>query len=288
MTTIAPRRLADVSRALLDHGEEALLMGGGTATVLMLKQGMVSAEHLVSLRRVADEEFHAVRVIDGHLHIGAGVTLSEVSVHELVRRHAPALSAACAVVGNVRVRNMATLGGVIAESDYASDPPAALVSLDAECLVHNSGETRPVTVEDVQTGYYETSLEPGDVIASVRVPVGPGRHHQAYGRLTSRTANDRPCTGVALRLALDEGRVSAAAVVVGGVAPTPVRLPGARQLVGASLRIVEPRMMAERLVRGLRPLGDERASGDYRRHLTAVLIGRLLDEARHEAMVVAG
>lgn len=287
MAMLAPRRLVDVSRAMIEHGDEALLMGGGTATVLMLKQGMVSAVHLVSLRAVIDEEFHDVRVADGYLHIGAGVSLSDVATHELVRRHAPVLSSASAVVGNVRVRNMATLGGVIAESDYASDPPAALVSLDAECVIANSGQTRIAKVEEVQVGFYETSLDPGDVIASVRVPIALGEHYQAYGRLTSRTAYDRPCTGVAVRLALESGRIREAAVVVGGVAPTPVRLPDVIQLTGASLSFVEPRMVAERLVRCLRPLSDERASSDYRRHLTAVLIARLLSEAKHDAAAVA-
>lgn len=282
-TMMAPRRLVDASRAMLEYGDEALLMGGGTATVLMLKQGMVNVEHLVSLREVVDEEFRAIRVAEGYLHIGAGVPLSDVSTHEVIRRYAPALGAASAVVGNIRVRNMATLGGVIAESDYASDPPAVLVSLDAECVIHNSGETRVAKVEDVQTGFYETSLETGDVIASVRVPLGFSDHHQAYARLTSRTASDRPCTGVALRLAIDGGRVREAAVVVGGVAPAPVRLPDVVQLNGATLSLIEPRMIAERLVRGLRPISDERASSDYRRHLTAVLIARLLTEAKHDA-----
>src|SRR5436853_316159 len=83
------------------------------------------------------------------------------------------LDAACGRVGNVRVRNVATVGGVVAEADYASDPPCVLLALDARVEVAGPGGNRGIRIADFFTGFYETALAAGEIVTGVSVPIPP-------------------------------------------------------------------------------------------------------------------
>lgn len=283
--TVRPQSLAEAAALLVAEGEDALLVSGGTATVLMLRNGFVDPAVLVGLWQVRDDGFRAVSLDGGNLRIGGGVSLAEVASHPLVRDNAPALATACSSVGNIRVRNAATLGGNIAEADYASDPPAALVALDAMCETTGS-VTRTRPVGEVITGYYETSLAVGELISAVIVPARSRPGHQSYSRFESRTSADRPCVGVAMRLSVRGGRVSDARLVLGGVTAVPHVVEAAALLVGMDLRRLDPELFARRAIDGLRPIGDERASSAYRWQMAAVHVERALREAMHSPEVV--
>ena len=103
----------------------------------------------------------------------------------------PALAHAFSVVASPRVRNQATVGGVLADADYASDPPSMFVALGARAVARSVRGEREVPVEELITGYYETSLEPDELLVEVVVP--GGEHRAAYRKFRSRSHEDRPC-----------------------------------------------------------------------------------------------
>ncbi|SHK59514.1 carbon-monoxide dehydrogenase medium subunit [Pseudonocardia thermophila] len=281
-----PPSLSAAVRLLADLGDDARLVAGGTAVVLMLRQRLLSVSTLVSLDSVADTRYRGIDVLDGHLRIGGGERLADVAAHPAVRGLLPAFAEACGAVGNVRIRNRATIAGNLAEADYASDPPAALVALDAQVDVIGPGGARRIPAAELFVGYYETALQDAEVIAGIEVPRPTRGVGSAYLRFTSRGSEDRPCIGAAAVMAITPGgRIEHLRVVVGAVADVPHLLPDV--LADAAGRPAADEVFAEigaGYARRIDPLDDERGSAWYRRRMIEVHVRRALAEAHRRAV----
>lgn len=271
-----PATLAEAS-ALLRSGADAKALAGGTALVLMLRQKLIAPDLLVGLRRVPGLD--GITTDGERIRIGAGVSLQQVADSDQVRRHAPALAHACGEVGNVRVRNRATIGGNLAEADYASDPPAVLISLGAFVCVAGGEADRRIPAADFVTDFYTTQLAQGELVVAVEVPVVVGRRC-AYHKFRTRSSEDRPCVGVAASLTCDgEGRVAALEVVVGAVAAIPQRDPMLTgRAVGTTLGRETIAAIAAATANRIRPIGDGRGSSWYRTQVIEVMVRRVLAE----------
>ncbi|MEU8248071.1 FAD binding domain-containing protein [Nonomuraea sp. NPDC048916] len=278
-----PRDLGTALDALADAGDEGKVISGGTALVLMIEQGLVAPSVLISLDRVQDPMFSGVELAGRTLRIGGGETLSAVASHPLVRDVVPGLAEACRRVGNVRIRNRATLAGNLAESDYASDPPSVLVAHRATCRVLASGGERMVPVERLITGFYENALDEGEIIAEIHVPVPETGTRSTYVKYISRSSEDRPCVGVAVCLQTMGGTVADIRVVVGAVTGTPQIFP--EVLAEATGKAATPstwKDVAARYADLIQPLDDARGSAWYRTRLIDIMIRRALSQAAEQ------
>jgi carbon-monoxide dehydrogenase medium subunit len=274
-----PATLAEAAALGREHGWDGKFLSGGTAVVLMLQQRLIHPDVLISLRGLTDVPgWRQITVSGGHLVIGAGVSLSEVADSPAVRRIAPSLAVAASVVGNVRVRNAATLGGNVAEADYASDPPSVLVDLGAEIEVRDDTGTRVVAAADMFTDFFTTDLRAGEIVTAVRVPLPHPDTRSSYTKYRSRSAEDRPCVGVAASLRLGGGTVELLDVVVGAVAAVPQRWP---EITAAALGRPLDRGLAGEIAAGyaeaVDPLDDVRGSAWYRREMVRVMVRRSLE-----------
>jgi aerobic carbon-monoxide dehydrogenase medium subunit len=174
-------------------------------------------------------------------------------------------------VASPRVRNQATVGGVLADADYASDPPAMLTALEARALVRSRDGEREIPLEELITGHYETSLRNDELIVGVRVP---REERSTYRKFRSRSHEDRPCVGVAAAL-----RGGSLRVVVGAVAARPQWFPEICALAdGEVLDAALAREIAERYAHAIDPLGDVRGSAEYRRRVIRVEVRRALED----------
>src|ERR671924_2099938 len=151
--------------ALLD-GEDVRPFAGGTALMLMMKAGVLRPKRLVSLRRLGLERIEA----DGSLRIGAMATLRSLEKSEFVRKGWPAIARTLRTLSNVRVRNVATVGGALAHADPHMDLPPLLCALGAQVSVQGKGGQRTMRVEDIYSGYLETTLKAGELITGLEVP----------------------------------------------------------------------------------------------------------------------
>lgn len=271
---VEPESLKDAC-AHLSEDPAAKAIGGGTALLILIKQGVFFPTTLVNLGKI--EGASSIGSDDGWLRIGALATIGDVERSELVRRLVPVLADACHTVANVRIRNMATIGGNIAHGDHQSDPPGALVALDARVVIAGPASDREMPLTAFLLGGYENALEPGELIAAIRVPpTGPG-WTDAYLRFTTGSSEERPLAGVTARLRLDGDRCVDARLVVGAVGATPTRATAAEDLArgrraGADLF----REMAAAVDGALDPIDDVRASAGYRRRVAIVLAERAL------------
>jgi aerobic carbon-monoxide dehydrogenase medium subunit len=256
---MAPTSLEEALALRAERGDELTVLAGGTFLGILMNQGLLEPSALLSLGRV--EELRGVEVAGGELRLGAMVT--HRTVERAVRDGWPALARAFSLVASPRVRNVATVGGVLADADYASDPPAMLAALGARAVLRSPRGERAVSVGELILGYYETCIEPDELLVEVRVPPEP--EQATYRKFRSRSSEDRPCAAVAAVHGSDGLRV-----VVGAVAETPQDFP---ELCDGS-----PEEVAARYAERIEPLSDARGSAAYRRRVIAAEVRRAVEE----------
>lgn len=264
--------------ALAEYGEDAKVVAGGTALTLMLRQRLLDPTALIAVGRMRDPGLRDIAIVDGKLALGALVTIAEVERSQVVRQHLPVLCEVFGVVGNIRVRHAATVGGVVAEADYASDPPCALLALDAEVVVAGPDGERVVPFADFVLGFYETVLEPEELVTAVRVPLPPAGASAVYAKYRTRSSEDRPCVGVLAEVRLQPGGAcQSVRVAVGAASERAERFPELEAgLVGASLDEAAAAALADAYAERIDTLTDMRGSAAYRREMVRVWVRRSL------------
>lgn len=277
MRILHPVSVDAAIRELADADGEAKIVAGGTALVLMMQQRLIAPAALVALDRLPG--FDAIRREGEGVAIGAGATLTRVASDRLIRDRYPSLAYACSRVGNLRIRNAATLGGNLAEADYASDPPAVLVALDASVRIAGPEGGRESTIDDLLVGYYSTTLEPAEVIIDILLPPrDPSRDRDVYLKYISRSSEDRPCVGIAANARFDDaGVVETLRVAVGAAVGTPRRYPEIEaSACGGRLEAVTIDRVADGYAAAIEPLDDLRGSAWYRRQMVRTFIRQAL------------
>lgn len=271
------RTVAEALDLLARHGEDAHLMAGGTALVLLMKQGLVRPKVVIGLRGVAELRGIA-READGALRINALVTHREAQTSPEVRAHCAALAEAFAKVATVRIRNQGTVGGNLAHADPAQDPPPMLMALDAEAIVVGKSAERSVPLERFFVDYFETALAPGELLSGVRVPPLPSGTRATYVKFLPRTADDYATVAVAARLRLDgDGRCADVRVALGAAGTVPLRARKVEAALTGERLTPERVAQAAALVRDeVDPLDDARGSADYKREMARVWTARAL------------
>jgi carbon-monoxide dehydrogenase medium subunit len=263
--------------ALQEYGDDATVVAGSTAVTIMLQQGLIEPGAIVSIGGIPG--LRGIELADDELVLGALATHREVELDPLVHANLPVLAQTFGVVANVRVRNAATVGGVVAEADYASDPPALLRALDASVEVTGADGTRRVAIADFLIGFYETALEPAELVTAVRVPLLPAGSGAVYEKFTTRSSEDRPCVGVAA-IARVEGDGTTCAdlrVAVGAAAEVPQRFEDVES--NARGRPIDEALateVAEAYAARIDPLSDMRGSDWYRREVIGVWVRRAI------------
>lgn len=274
---LEPRSLAEACSALV-AGTDAKAVAGGTALLTIIKQGLLAPKLLVNLKKIRDGSGISFEPGRG-MRIGALTTISEIESSSIVREHYPILAQACHVVANIRIRNMATIGGNLAHADYQSDPPTVLAALDARVELMSPKQCRELPLGDFQLGSYETALSPGELVSAIMVPP-PSDLKGLYLKFTTGSSEERPCAGVAALARMENGACRELRLAVGAVTQRPVRIGAGEEM--ARGRVLD-RELIERIAaetsRMVDPIEDVRGPADYKRHLVEVLARRAISAA---------
>lgn len=266
-TWLAPTSWNEALALKAEHGETAAVVAGGTFLGILVNQRLLEPAVLLSLRDVPGLD----RIEPGSdLVLGAMVRHRDIERSPAVGEGWPALRRAFSLVASPRVRNQATVGGVLADADYASDPPAMLCALRATVVAASLRGQREIPVEELITGYYETSLAPDELVARIEVPRAD---RAVYRKFRSRSREDRPCVSVAAALHGGELRV-----VVGAVAGTLQYRPDACALAAGRSPGDVAEEVGRRYAESIDPISDVRGSASYRRRVIAVEVRRALEE----------
>ena len=269
-----PRALDEVLSLRAEHGDEATIIAGGSFLGIIMNQGFFAPTRLVALRNVPELDY--IEADDNVLRLGAMTSHRAVERSDVVKDGWPTLAFNFSVVASPRVRNQATVGGVVADADYASDPPSMLAALRARVVARSTRGEREIPMEEFVLGHYETALEDEELITEVRVPRGDGR--SVYRKFRSRSSEDRPCVSIAA--VRENGGLR---VVVGAVAERPQYFPEVCALAdGERLDGELAAEVGRRYAEEIDSISDSRGSARYRRRVIAVEVRRALEDLSHD------
>lgn len=275
---LEPATLDEALALLAEDPEDTLVMAGGTALVILMKQDLIRPARVIGLRRL--EQLRAVDSGGGGLRLGALATHGALARSAAVRAHVAALAATFAAVATVRIREQATLGGNLAHADPAQDPPVTLLALDASAVAMSKDRARTIPLESLFVDVFETSLEPGELLLRVELPPLPSGARATYQKFLPNTLDDYATVSVAAVVATDaEGRCTHARIAVGGAGPVPFRAHEAeRALAGRPIDDAAIREAAALVAGAADPLDDLRGSAEYKRAMAGVWAERALRE----------
>lgn len=277
-----PPGMEEARRLMGDLGETARPLAGGTDLLVHMKKRVLSPEHLVSLGRI--EELHRMGPSGDAFRIGACMTAAELAELDEIRRQYPALADGASRLGSPLIRNLATLAGNLVSARPAADLPPPLMAYGARVnLVGPSGE-RTVPLEDFFEGPGVTVAAADELLESVFLETPPERSGAGYLKLGVRQTLEISIVNVAAYLSLDGDRIETARVVLGAVAPVPIRAPFAEKVLAGETPSAELFAKAgEEAARDAKPIDDFRASAEYRRDMVSVLTRRALETALERA-----
>jgi carbon-monoxide dehydrogenase medium subunit len=273
-----PRSLREAI-ALLDPEDSAVRpIAGGTALMLMMKAGVFRPQRLVSLRAVRSLTEIAAGA-DGALKIGAMTPLSAVERSPAVHAHAPVIVQTMRTLSNVRVRNVATIGGSLAHADPHMDLPPVLIALGAHVVVTGGMGERTIPVENLFAGYFETVLNRDELITELLVPA-QGARRACYLKCTTRAVHDWPALGVAVSVDADAANIRDARIVISAATETPIRVSAAEDLVrAAAVSDAMLRQAGDAAADEAQLVTDGQGSAAYKKQLVRVFVARALRAA---------
>jgi carbon-monoxide dehydrogenase medium subunit len=269
---LEPKSPQEASRMLQDSGEESRLYAGGTALMLAMRQRMLTPSHLVYLGGVPGLNGIQFDERNG-LRIGALALHQEVADSPVVRSKYPVLAFMASHVANPQVRNQGTLGGNLCYGDPATDPPGCLMALRARVRVVGPKGERTIELDEFFTDYYQTALEPNEVLTEIHVPPMPADAKGAYTRFLRTPAEHRPLVSVAV-VGRRNGEVR---IAIGASVPVPTRARRAEHfLEGKKITREVVEEAANIAAADVEPVSDFRGSADYRRDMIRTVVRRTL------------
>lgn len=273
-----PTSLSETIRLLQTH-ENAWPVAGATDLGVMLRRRVVEIDTLIDVSRLP--ELRRLEADGSKITIGAAVTHREIERSPIFVGPLSALPVACSTVGATQTRNVGTLGGNLCNASPAADIPPVLMVFGAAVEIAGPGGRRDLSVEDFLTGYRQTALRSGELLAAIRIPRPPVRSGSAFFKQGRRGAMEISVVSAAASVEMTEdGRLSSVRVAVGSVAPTAVRARAVEdRLVGVRPDSDAIAVAAVAVEDHIDPIDDVRASASYRRRIAPVLVRRALAAA---------
>ena len=275
----APTSLEQVFELLDRYGDDARVIAGGTSLVIQMKQRLTQPSHVIGLKGIDSLNF--IESTPEGIKIGALCTHRQIENSMLIVENLPLLVDTFRKVATPRIRNMATIGGGLVNGDPAQDPPPSLIALGASAVLTSQIGNRTVYIEDLFIDYYETDVQPGEILTSVLVPNTPAGSGWAYLKFLPRTADDYGTVAAASVISKEaDGTCKDVRIVLGSAGVTPIRVTDAEDsLRGEHLTDGNIRAAAAMVRNSVDPLDDFRGSAEYKIDMAEVFSRRAVEQA---------
>ncbi len=270
--------------SLLASDPTATVLAGGTDLMVEVNDGHRRPDRrVVVVNRIAELRSWRRDAAGGSVTMGAAITYRDIENGPLGELF-PALAQAARTVGSPQIRNAATLGGNLGTCSPAGDGLPVLVALDATVELASSAGRRTMLVSEFMVGAKRTSLDDGEMIVSVTLPLRAG--WQGYAKVGVRNAM---VIAVASACVVLDPAARRTAVALGSVGPTILRCPNAEAHLADSIDFSTFELDSADLDRFAsivssesQPITDHRSTAEYRRHAVGVLAKRLVRRASSE------
>lgn len=267
--------LMEALRLLGDHGEQAVVLAGGTDLVPRINTYSLKPDVLVYIGKL---ELDYIKEKNGKICIGATTPIAKIITSELLIQKVSALVAAAKQVGSAAVRTTATVGGNLANASPAADLATPLLVCDAEVSLMSATGKRAVPLKDFFKGPGQSVLQPGELLTEISFVPPQGK--TVFLKLGRRKAMTLSVVNVAVRMNLEGQKCKEARIALGAVASTPLRCEKAEAMVQEKEidRNLITDCAAQAMAAGS-PIDDQRATSWYRKQAGTALVARALSQA---------
>jgi aerobic carbon-monoxide dehydrogenase medium subunit len=274
-TYFEPASLAEALSLLGTYGEEARIIAGGQSLLILMRQGLIRPQALISLHRIP--ELQEIKSEEKIITLGAMSTQREISLDDRIRARLPVLAEAASRVGSIHVQNLGTVGGNISHAEPNGDSAPALICLGASVLAASRRGERMIPLDDFFRGPFENCLEPDEMVVRIHVPLPANGASSVYVKHVQR-AVDRATVGIGVQLSMDEGGVCREARIgVGGAAPAPFRATKAEALLkGEKMSDALIEAVGAQVSAMCDPLSDSHGPAEYKRQMAGVFVKRAI------------
>ena len=277
-----PKTTPEALALLSQYGDDARVLAGGHSLIPMMKLRMAAPAHLVDIGAIA--ELKGVRVEGASVVIGATTTQAELLASKELTSALPILRETALLIADPQVRYLGTIGGNVANGDPGNDMPAVMMALDASYRLLGKAGARKVKARDFYQGPFMTSLQTGEMVAAIEIPMLAAKHGYAYEKL-KRKVGDYATAAVAVIMTVAGGKVQTCAIALTNLAPTPVfAAKAAAAIVGSSLEQAAVTAAAGAAGALMAPAKDARGTVQFRASVGGVMLGRALKRAFDRAI----
>lgn len=277
---IRPKNLKETIRILSETDKTRKVLAGGTDLFVQMRKGLIQPAMLVDIKSIP--QFSRISIsAKGELVVGAGVTLSELEQWARTEKDWQGLSMAAGCIGSEQVRNRATVVGNVCRASPAGDMAPMLIAMDGRVEIRGPKGKKLILVEDFITGPGKTVLARGEVVGFLRIPNPRLKTETSYLKLGARRAMETAIVAVAVRITMDQTleKIRLARIVLGAVAPTPLRVPQAEEMLmkrGVTPEVLEE--ISEKAKYLAKPITDLRGSESYRSEMVKVMTRRAIEQ----------
>lgn len=286
---LSPKTLDEALVLLDEHRDEYKIIAGGQSLLVLMRHGLISPEYLIDIKGLSELDYIRSDP-DSGLRIGALTTHRSIETSPAMKGGYSVLAEMEHRLASIQTRNWGTIGGNVCHGEPAGDPTPVLIALDAACSIASREGKRKMPVEDFCLDFFETALQPGEMLTEIVVPPAPPHTGTAYTKFTV-IESDMATVGVAVTINLGsrENWCKDCRIVLGACGPTPMRAKEAEEILRG--REITDELLAQagkKAAREADPISDISASEEYRRELVKVLVARVGREALTRAREAGG
>lgn len=275
----APKTLKEALALLDKYQDDCKVIAGGQSLLVLMKQGLVAPKYLVDIKGLSELSY--IKDEKGGLKIGALTTHRTIEKSPVIKKKYPVLAEMETRLASIQTRNWGTIAGNLCHADPAGDPAPVLIALNATLSTASVRGKRNMAVEDFTLDYFETALEPGELLTEIQIPAVPPHTGTAYTKFNI-IESDLATVGVAVSVTLGsgDGICQNARIALGAAASTPMRAKQAEAVLkGKKITDSLLQEAGEIASSEAEPISDIQASENYRRELVKVLVKRMGKEA---------
>jgi carbon-monoxide dehydrogenase medium subunit len=275
----APKTLKEALTLLDKYGDDCKIIGGGQSLLILMRQGLVAPQYLISIKGLSELSY--IKDTKEGLNIGALTTHRAIEKSPVIQKKFSVLADMEQRLASIQTRNWGTIGGNLCHGEPAGDPAPVLIALKATLTTTSLKGERNTAVEDFSLDYFETALEPGELLTEIQLPAAPPHTGTAYTKFNV-IQSDLATVGVAVSITLgsSDGICQDIRIALGASAPTPMRAKQAEEVLrGKKITDGLLKKAGEVASTEAQPISDIAASEEYRRELVRVLVARVGNEA---------
>ncbi|HEA66006.1 MAG TPA: xanthine dehydrogenase family protein subunit M [Desulfobacterales bacterium] len=286
---IRAKNLNEAIRILSTEENGVKVLAGGTDIFVEMKQGQSRPQLLVDIKSIPELSQLSIGT-NGELSLGAAVKLAELEYWAAGQKDWSGLSITARNIGSEQVRNRGTVVGNVCRASPAADMAPMLIAMDARVEIVGSEEPKLLLVEDFLVGPGQTVLKTGELVKSLKIPKPPSNTGTAFLKLGKRRAMNVAIVSIAAKIAINgANRIKSASLVLGAVAPTPIRILEAETILsndGLTKQSLEK--ISNLAIAAAKPITDFRSTKDYRLKIVRILTQRVLKQAWKRATQARG